>query len=1022
MASAKVHQEAPPRKRAKSDGSKEPVIDESLYNRQVYVIGMDAMKKMSQTSVLVSGLTGLGCEIAKNLILAGVASVTLHDPQVVGWSDLASNFYFSVADVGKNRVKACIGKLSELNGYVRVTEFSGDIANDVLRKYQVVVFVDRCTTLLSETDMFCHTNGIKFVAAESRGVAGVVFCDFGKDFEIVDTDGEEPVTCLITAVTQSVVAAITVHDDNRHNLEDGQQVLITDIEGPSALNGEWKVKVTGPYTFTIEADTTKMPLYIRGGYVKPIKPKLRKDFLPLKEALDKPEAMTTDFSKEDMPNQLHVFFQALHQYMASHGDTLPESYNQQQADEIVALARQVIAKYPSFGPLKEKAVSTLALTCSGNLNPMAAFLGGFVAQEVLKACSGKFTPLSQWLYYDALEILPDPLPSPESCKPTGTRYDGQIAVLGRSLQELLTRQHCFVVGAGALGCEYLKNFAMMGLGCSPDGEVIVTDMDNIEKTNLSRQFLFRSSDIGHPKSAVACRRAKEMNPALNIRHMTDKVAPETEHIFDDSFWEKLDGVTNALDNVQARLFVDSKCVYYRKPLLESGTLGTKGNVQVVLPFKTESYGASRDPPEKTFPVCTLKNFPNAIEHTIQWARDAFEGLFKQTPEDANAYLTRSDFLQQLEKEPSSRVTTLENVFEALVKSRPRDFKDCVYWGRCKFDEFFNNQIQQLLYNFPVDTITNSGERFWSGPKRPPVPVEFDVNDPTHFEFVAAAANLRAGIYGIPAEPDARVAELCKEVRPPPFTPKRINIQVEENEKPPEDPSVGRSAEDIIPQLPPPSSSGIALLRPVEFEKDDDTNFHMQFIAACSNLRARNYRIPEADRARTKQIAGKIIPAMVTTTALVTGLACFEWYKLIQGKPAEAFKNAFVNLALPFVTLSEPVPPATSKYGNDVKWTLWDRFDVDLGKDVTLQELLKYFMDKHKLEISIMSCGASIIYSFFGDKAKVAARLRKPVSEVVKEVSKTEFSAAQKYINMEICCTYEDEDCEVPYVRYRFRGW
>ena len=63
--------------------------------------------------------------------------------------------------------------------------------------------------------------------------------------------------------------------------------------------------------------------------------------------------------------------------------------------------------------------------------------------------------------------------------------------------------------------------------------------------------------------------------------------------------------------------MDQRCVFYVKPLLESGTLGTKGNVQVIVPHITESYSSSQDPPEKETPVCTVKNFPNAIAHTIE---------------------------------------------------------------------------------------------------------------------------------------------------------------------------------------------------------------------------------------------------------------------------------------------------------------------------------------------------------------------------------------------------------------------
>ena len=96
----------------------------------------------------------------------------------------------------------------------------------------------------------------------------------------------------------------------------------------------------------------------------------------------------------------------------------------------------------------------------------------------------------------------------------------------------------------------------------------------------------------------------------------------------------LDVVVNALDNVNARLYVDSRCVYCKKPLLESGTLGTKCNTQMVIPDLTENYGASRDPPEKTAPMCTLHSFPHNIDHCLTWARSEFEGALEGRPTGA----------------------------------------------------------------------------------------------------------------------------------------------------------------------------------------------------------------------------------------------------------------------------------------------------------------------------------------------------------------------------------------------------
>lgn len=73
-----------------------------------------------------------------------------------------------------------------------------------------------------------------------------------------------------------------------------------------------------------------------------------------------------------------------------------------------------------------------------------------------------------------------------------------------------------------------------------------------------------------------------MNPRMNVTSLERRVGSNTEDFFNSAFWSRLDVVITALDNVEARLYVDSKCVAFQKPMLESGTQGNKGNTQVTL--------------------------------------------------------------------------------------------------------------------------------------------------------------------------------------------------------------------------------------------------------------------------------------------------------------------------------------------------------------------------------------------------------------------------------------------------------
>ena len=136
-----------------------------------------------------------------------------------------------------------------------------------------------------------------------------------------------------------------------------------------------------------------------------------------------------------------------------------------------------------------------------------------------------------------------------------------------------------MVGCGAIGCEMLKNFSLLAIGCSSNGSITITDNDLIEKSNLSRQFLFRSHDIQKSKSITAAKAIKQMNSDTNLVVLEKKVCTQTESDqFTDSFFCNMDVCVNALDNVEARRYMDNRCVSNKKPLLETGTLGAKGNL------------------------------------------------------------------------------------------------------------------------------------------------------------------------------------------------------------------------------------------------------------------------------------------------------------------------------------------------------------------------------------------------------------------------------------------------------------
>lgn len=147
-------------------------------------------------------------------------------------------------------------------------------------------------------------------------------------------------------------------------------------------------------------------------------------------------------------------------------------------------------------------------------------------------------------------------------------------------QETLKNAKVLVAGAGALGNEIIKNLALLGVG-----NILIADFDRVEKSNLSRSVLFREADNGQPKAKLAARAAKEIYPDINVMALDGNILAELGY----GWFQWTDIVIGALDNREARIFLNKASYYTCKPWLDGGIDVFTGVVRGFNPPKSACY-------------------------------------------------------------------------------------------------------------------------------------------------------------------------------------------------------------------------------------------------------------------------------------------------------------------------------------------------------------------------------------------------------------------------------------------------
>ncbi|KAL9044866.1 MAG: hypothetical protein Q9214_002026 [Letrouitia sp. 1 TL-2023] len=372
-----------------------------------------------------------------------------------------------------------------------------------------------------------------------------------------------------------------------------------------------------------------------------------------------------------------------------------------------------------------------------------------------------------------------------------------------------------MIGAGGIGCELLKNLVLTGFG------------------------------------EVARDSAAKFNPfvKLEAHHANIK-----DSQFSVDWFSGFTIVFNALDNLDARRHVNKMCLAASVPLIESGTTGFNGQVQVIMKGRSECYDCNTKQTPKSFPVCTIRSTPSQPIHCIVWAKSYLFNEIFGTSEDEVADL---DYSQD-----SENAAEIENLRqEAHALSKIRQSIESNDFPRQVFEKVFKDDINRLL----------GMEDMWKT-RKPPNALDFEALSKTN------AAGGEAG--DSVAQHDQTTWSLTKNFAVFCDSLRRLSSRIQHIQ-----------ASGRFPVL--------------SFDKDDDDT--LDFVAASANMRSIVFGIEPRSKFDIKQMAGNIIPAIATTNAMIAGLCILQAFKVMREDLGRA-KTVFLERSGARVINSETLRP------------------------------------------------------------------------------------------------------------------
>lgn len=334
--------------------------DIALYDRQIRLWGIKAQEQMRAANVLLIGMKALGNEIAKNLVLAGIGSLTILDHLPVTEDDLCSQFLITEADIGKNRAEAALPQAQKLNPRVQLFVDTAPVLSklpEYFSSFDITIVTGQHIDVASSINASCRLYGRKFYSADTHGMYGYIFADLISHQFVIERE-KANVTTRVGQVRESTTASVLSVTEKRDNNKVIEVVMKSE-----------------EYSLFLLANSSPLP---------PAIAKNRRSRMKVRPLLS--------------------CWRALFDFERLSGGRLP-GHTRADLELFTKLANEkhLELQLPT-DTLRAEFLRSFLQNLGSEISPVAAYLGGNLAQDVINVLGQREQPLQNLLLFDGEEF------------------------------------------------------------------------------------------------------------------------------------------------------------------------------------------------------------------------------------------------------------------------------------------------------------------------------------------------------------------------------------------------------------------------------------------------------------------------------------------------------------------------------------------------------------------------------------------------------------------------------------------